>query len=85
MLKNTFQHIPGIGPKSEARLWAAGAMDWGCLDRSAGVDLAPKKKATLAAACRESGEQLADANPVYFEKRISAPGGKQQGHTALFY
>jgi len=72
MLKNTFQHIAGIGSKTEARLWAAGTTDWGCLETLSGIDLPPKKKTALAAACRESGEALAQGNPGYFKGRIPA-------------
>ena len=28
MLKNTFCHIQGIGPKTENRLWHAGLLSW---------------------------------------------------------
>jgi hypothetical protein len=28
MLKNTFRHIPGLGLKSESRLWASGVRSW---------------------------------------------------------
>lgn len=28
MLKNTFQHIHGIGEKTEKKLWRAGLTDW---------------------------------------------------------
>lgn len=31
MLRNTFVHVPGIGPQTEARLWADGCLDWDCL------------------------------------------------------
>ncbi len=33
MLKNTFCHIPGVGPKSERRFWEKGILSWeACLD-----------------------------------------------------
>jgi len=75
MLKNTFQHIPGIGRKTEERIWAAGVTDWNSLDSSPGVNLPPQKMAAMAAFCRESGKQFARGNPVYFEKLLSASLG----------
>jgi len=75
MLKNTFQHIPGIGRKTEERIWASGVTDWDCLDSSPGVNLPPQKMAAMAAYCRESGKQFARGNPVYFEKLLSASLG----------
>ena len=31
MLTHTFCHLPGVGPRTEARLWNAGALSWECL------------------------------------------------------
>ena len=75
MLKNTFQHIPGIGKKTEERIWSAGAEDWSCLDKPHHINLPRKKIETLAACCRESRVQFARENPVYFEDLLSASLG----------
>ncbi len=75
MLKNTFQHISGIGKKTEERIWAAGGKDWDCLDKPRRINLPPKKVETLAVDCRESQARLAKGNPVYFENRLSASLG----------
>jgi uncharacterized protein len=75
MLKNTFQHIPGIGRKTEERIWASGVMDWDCLGNPCMLKLPPPKMAALEASCRESRVQLARENPVYFEKLLSASLG----------
>ena len=72
MLKNTFQHISGIGKKTEERIWMAGAKDWDCLDEPHRIDLPGKKVAALATNCLESRAHFASGNPVYFEKRLSA-------------
>ncbi|MCP3954047.1 MAG: ribonuclease H-like domain-containing protein [Desulfobacterales bacterium] len=75
MLKNTFQHIPGIGGKTEERLWAAGVNDWDCLGSAQGLSLPSKRMAILKAYCRESREQFARGNPAYFEALLSASLG----------
>lgn len=75
MLKNTFQHIPGIGRKTEERIWASGVTDWDCLDNPPGMRLAPPTMAAVEAYCRESREQFFRRNPIYFEKLLSASLG----------
>lgn len=75
MLKNTFQHIPGIGKKTEERIWSAGVVDWDCLDKPQPINLPRKTVETLAAYCRESREQFAGGNPAYFEGLLSASLG----------
>ena len=38
MLRQSFLHIPGVGPATERRLWQAGLVDWDtCLANSAGT------------------------------------------------
>ncbi len=75
MLKNTFQHIPGVGKKTEERIWSAGVKDWNSLGKPHRINLPGKKVATLADYCRESREQFDRGNPVYFEKLLSASLG----------
>jgi uncharacterized protein YprB with RNaseH-like and TPR domain len=75
MLKNTFQHIPGIGKQTEARIWSAGVTDWDCLKAPHRTNLPGKKAAALAAGCRESRMQFDSGNPAYFEKLLSASLG----------
>jgi uncharacterized protein YprB with RNaseH-like and TPR domain len=75
MLKNTFQHIPGIGKKTEERIWSAGVVDWDCLDKPQPINLPRKTVETLASYCRESREQFTGGNPAYFEGLLSASLG----------
>lgn len=72
MLRNTFQHIPGIGPKTERRLWDAGIPDW----RSA-IDLPasriPIRQAdAFARHIDESARALAEGNLRFFTDRMPA-------------
>ncbi|WP_373499376.1 ribonuclease H-like domain-containing protein [Desulfococcus sp.] len=72
MLQNTFQHIPGIGPKTERRLWDSGIPDW----RSAGdlpTSRLPLKQADVFLRCLdESARALEDGNPRFFTDLMPA-------------
>ena len=72
MLPNTFQHIPGIGRKTEERIWAAGITDWQAFAEIPDCGLPQKTVAALQAYCPESQVQLDRGNPVYFEKLLPA-------------
>ena len=64
MLQNSFQHIPGIGEKTELDLWNAGLTHW---QQVAGfLSLPPRKLETIARHIRESQRQLEAGNPGYF-------------------
>ena len=41
MLRSTFCHIPGIGPKTERQLWAAGLRSWPKACDAPSLPLAP--------------------------------------------
>jgi len=75
MLKNTFQHIPGIGRKTEEKIWAAGIRDWPAVAAFPSGPLPRKTMTALQEYCPESQLQLDQGNPVYFEKRLSAALG----------
>jgi uncharacterized protein len=38
MLERTFQHLPGIGPRGEERLWNTGIKDWNAFLKSERID-----------------------------------------------
>jgi len=75
MLKNTFQHIPGIGPKTEEKIWAAGVKDWHAVADLPDGRLPRKTMAALQVYCPESQVQLDRGNPVYFEKLLPSTLG----------
>jgi hypothetical protein len=72
MIRNTFIHIPGVGPKTERALWSAGILEWDAF----GADLPPKfsaaKQASIARALAESRRQLDGRNPSFFADRLPA-------------
>jgi len=77
MLKNTFQHIPGIGPKTEEEIWAAGVKNWNAVAVFPNGRLPRKTMAALQDYCPESQVQLDRGNPVYFEKLLPSALGRR--------
>lgn len=70
MLRRTFCHIPGIGPRVESRLWSAGFHSWeSVLDTRAGA-LPVRLRSTLACHVRKSADELDGGNAAYFEERL---------------
>jgi uncharacterized protein len=72
MIRQTFLHIPGIGPKTERAFWAAGVDDWHAFFEDASLKLSTSKRATIADVLTESRRQLDRRNPVFFARRIPA-------------
>jgi uncharacterized protein YprB with RNaseH-like and TPR domain len=70
MLRNTFCHLPGVGPRSEQKLWEAGITSW---DALLGQPLSPKS-AALRKSCAEhlaeSQQHWQERNPCYFGDRL---------------
>jgi uncharacterized protein YprB with RNaseH-like and TPR domain len=75
MLRQTFLHIPGIGPKTERGFWDAGVVNWDLFFQETPLRLSASKRAAIAAALTESRHQLDRRNPVFFARRI--PAGQQ--------
>lgn len=72
MLRQTFLHIPGIGPKTEQGFWAAGVDDWNAFFDDASLNLSASKRAAIADVLTESRRQLDRCNPNFFARRIPA-------------
>ena len=75
MLRHTFLHIPGIGPKTEQGFWAAGVDDWDAFCDDASLKLSASKRAVITDALAESRRQLDGGNPEYFASLM--PAGQQ--------
>ncbi len=70
MLENTFCHVPGIGPKTERRLWRSGVCCWrDALERRA-AGVSPARTESLAASLRESVARLDERDARYFHERL---------------
>lgn len=66
MLRNTFLHIPGIGVKTEERLWDSGISSWDAFVQPYPIKLSPKRVESLSRYLDESREHLENDNPNYF-------------------
>ncbi len=72
MLKNTFRHIPGIGPKTERKIWTAGIHTWGDFTKEIPALFTPKKRDLVAGYLQESKQHLISNNPDYFANLLPA-------------
>lgn len=71
MLRRTFQHIPGIGPRLERRLWRRGITDWTtCLARIDEVPFGPERRRGLAHFLRLSAQALDRQDAAFFARRL---------------
>ena len=72
MLRHTFLHIPGIGPKTEAGFWADGVDDWNAFSDDAPLKLSNTKRDAIADLLKESKRQLDLRNPGFFARLLPA-------------
>jgi uncharacterized protein YprB with RNaseH-like and TPR domain len=81
MLRSTFCHIPGVGLKTELRLWCAGITSWqAVLDPPGGGRESPEAVGAArrtarrldTALLRESVRHYEGANPAWFGERLPA-------------
>jgi hypothetical protein len=72
MLRNTFCHIPGIGPKSEYNLWSKGILCWQDLIARSRVESSQERLNFLKRRIDESVAHLEDNNPRYFAESLSS-------------
>jgi len=70
MLKNSFQHIPGIGEATEKQLWTSGLLSWEDITPDNAFKISPKRFETLTAYTKESFENFNKNNPAYFTDLI---------------
>ena len=72
MLKNTFVHIPGIGAKTEERLWQSGIQSWDDVTSHLPMRLSKNRINTLKNYISESEIQFKNSNPKYFADLLPA-------------
>jgi uncharacterized protein len=69
MLQSTFQHIPGIGERTERVLWKSGCTSWDLFLKN-DYPLPKETKRRIKAGVLESRSRLADLDHVYFRQRL---------------
>ncbi len=72
MLRNTFCHIPGVGPKSERDLWSAGILSWDDLLDSSSVNLRRGFRDFLRSRITESVRCLEGRDVEYFARSLDS-------------
>jgi uncharacterized protein len=70
MLKNTFLHVPGLGIKTEQRIWNSGIHCWDDLLRGNLALFSQRRMDILKQSIEESLEHLSGNNPNYFGERL---------------
>jgi uncharacterized protein YprB with RNaseH-like and TPR domain len=72
MLKHTFQHIHGIGEKTEKRIWAGGITNWEeFLDAPRPAVLSPWQYDLACGEVEQSLRALERRNALYFAEKLS--------------
>ena len=72
MLLNTFLHIPGIGTKTEERIWASGVHTWEDFTPNCPIRLSPSRLDTITQYIHESKHHIQYNNPGYFANLLPA-------------
>ncbi len=71
MLRQSFIHMPGIGPSTERSLWEKGFHTWSdCLSRRASKVCGYSMAASLRESARESENSLRNGNAAYFDRLL---------------
>ena len=68
MLRNTFLHIPSVGPKTESALWESGITTCEALLRTTGPN---SLRDRLRAHLEESAARISEPDPAYFDRRLA--------------
>lgn len=72
MLRNTFCHVPGIGSRTEQRLWMNGFISWDCLLGNRQPPVAPAARRKLLHYAARSKEELQSGNSRFFYDHLPA-------------
>lgn len=70
-LRSTFQHLPGVGPEIEARLWRSGIGSWAHLtERRELPGVSPERRERWVSEIRRGEAALAERSAAYFADRL---------------
>jgi uncharacterized protein YprB with RNaseH-like and TPR domain len=70
VLRNTFCHVAGVGPRSESRLWSKGYHTWDCVLTGPRESLPSRLRSRLPAELELSAAELAAGNAGFFQDRL---------------
>jgi uncharacterized protein len=71
MLPQTFCHIPGIGPKTERKLWEAGVLTWEGWRDPPPLSLGNSNLRTIPSFLESSMKALASGRPSFFTNHLA--------------
>ena len=74
MLRHTFSHLPGIGPKSESSLWEAGIRTWEDFLSAPCPPVSPAKAALMRQGLLHSKTALEARDASWFASRLRGAG-----------
>lgn len=72
MLRNTFCHLPGVGPQTERKLWHSGFTSWDSLLGQPEVPGRYPVRPSCRDSLRESVSRYEQGDPAYFAGRLTA-------------
>jgi uncharacterized protein YprB with RNaseH-like and TPR domain/predicted nuclease with RNAse H fold len=70
MLKSTFQHIPGVGPNTERKIWEGGGFSWGDFQRHDGYDIPKNTKDRISEYLVLSEDALRKKQVEFFSRTL---------------
>ena len=70
MLRSSFVHIGGIGPKTEQRLWESGIETWDSFTDDGPVRFSTERRAAIHKTLEESQSHLMNGVPGFFEQGL---------------
>ena len=70
MLKNTFIHVPGLGIKSEQRIWSSGVHSWDELLSGGLGRFSLVRRDIVKNSIEDSIKHLSNGNPNFFGERL---------------
>lgn len=71
LLRATFQHLPGVGPATEAELWHHGVRSWEAFRRAGRLPgISPERRRRLERELDAADHALAEANAAWFAHRL---------------
>lgn len=72
MIKNTFIHLPGIGPETERKFWSSGVRTWDDLEASIDRLFGAKRAQTIARCLNDCRIAHQQGKLEYFQERLKS-------------
>lgn len=70
MLRNTFLHVPGVGPNTERKIWESNSFTWGNFAKSNGLKIPPKTAQRISDHLALSKNALREKEVQFFSRTL---------------